>query len=157
TYDMTSGQSYNITQKAPSAFWNEEDDHNIVKPPTGVIGWTKDGASALISDNWDIWSAPVHGGQAVNLTVNGKKDKIRYRTRYSLDPEEKGIDLAAPVYIGAYGEWTKKAGIGRIENGKPGVKMLTWDDAGFGGLMKARKADVYFFTRETWKDAPDYH
>ncbi len=157
TYEMTSGQSYNITQKSPSVFWNEEDDHNIVKPPASVIGWTKDGAAALISDNWDIWSAPVHGGQAVNLTVNGKKDKIRYRTRYSLDPEEKGIDLAAPIYIGAYGEWTKKAGIGRIENGKPGVKMLTWDDAGFSGLMKARKADVYFFTRETWKDAPDYH
>ncbi|MGH9936302.1 MAG: alpha/beta hydrolase family protein, partial [Blastocatellia bacterium] len=157
THDMTSGQSYNMTQKASSVFWNEEDDHNIIKPPTNVIGWTKDGASVLLSDNWDIWNAPVHGGQAVNLTVNGKKDRIRYRTRYRLDPEEKGIDLAAPVYVGAYGEWTKKAGIGRIENGKPGVKTLTWDDAGFSGLMKAKKADVYLYTRETYQDAPDYH
>jgi acetyl esterase/lipase len=154
---MTSGQSYNITQKAASVFWNEEDDHNIIKPPTNVIGWTKDGVSVLLSDMWDIWNAPVHGGQAVNLTVNGKKDRIRYRTRYRLDPEEKGVDLAAPVYIGAYGEWTKKAGIGRVENGKPGIKTLVWDDAAYSGLIKAKKSDVYFFTRETCKDAPDYH
>jgi dipeptidyl aminopeptidase/acylaminoacyl peptidase len=157
TYDMASGQSYNITQKAESVFWNEEDDHNIVKPPTNVIGWAKDGASVLLSDNWDIWSAPVHGGQAINLTVNGKKDKIRYRARFRLDPEEKGIDLNEPVYVGAYGEWTKKAGIGRIEGGKPGVKSLLWDDAGFSGLMKAKSANVYLYTHETYQDAPDYY
>jgi dipeptidyl aminopeptidase/acylaminoacyl peptidase len=156
-YDLATGQSHNLTQKVPAVFWNQEDDHNIVKPPTGFLGWTKDSASVLLSDNWDIWNVPVNGGQGVNLTVNGKKDGIRYRQRYRLDPEEKGIDLGAPVYLSVYGEWTKKGGIGRLENGKPGVKLLVWDDAAFGGLTKAEKADVYFFTRETYKDAPDYH
>lgn len=156
TFNMATGQSLNITKDIPSVFWNQEDDHNIVKPPTAVIGWTKDSASVLISDNWDIWNVPAKGGQATNLTTNGKKDKIRYRQRFSIDPEEKGIDLAAPVYVGVYGEWTKKAGIGRIENGKPGVKMLAWDDAAFGGLMKARKADAWFYTRETPSEAPSY-
>ena len=55
----------------------------------------------LLSDGWDIWKVPVEGGAAVNLTVNGKKDKIRYRARFRLDPEEKGIDLTAPVYVPA--------------------------------------------------------
>ena len=85
----------------------------------------------------------------MNLTVNGKKDSIRYRTRFRLDPEEKGIDLAEPVYVGAYGEWTKKGGIGMIEPGKPGVRMLQWDDARYATLLKAKKADVYLYTRET--------
>ena len=62
-----------------------------------------------------------------NLTVNGKKDGIRYRRRFALDPEEKGIDLTKPLYVTVYGEWTKKAGIGRIDPGKPGV-----DDAAAG-------------------------
>ena len=155
-YDMASGQATNITKNIPSVFWDQDDDHNVVKPPTNLIGWTKDGASALITDDWDIWNVPVNGGQATNLTVNGKKDKIRYQSRYRIDPEEKGIDLAAPMYLRAYGEWTKKAGIGLISNGKPGVKMLTWDDASFGGLMKAKKADVWFYTRETHADAPNY-
>lgn len=156
-YDMASGQATNITKNVPSVFWDQDDDHNVVKPPTNIIGWTKDGASVLISDEWDIWNVPVNGGQAINLTMNGKKEKIRYQSRYRIDPEEKGIDLTAPMYVRVYGEWTKKAGIGLIANGKPGVKMLTWDDAGFGGLMKAKKADTWFYTRETQADAPDYY
>ncbi|HMV85384.1 MAG TPA: prolyl oligopeptidase family serine peptidase [Blastocatellia bacterium] len=157
TYDVAAGKSYKITEKVPSVFWDQEDDHNVSKPPTNVIGWTKDGASVLLTDDWDIWNVPVHGGNAVNLTANGKKDKIRYQARYRIDPEEKGIDLSQPVYLRVYGEWTKKAGIGRIDGGKPGVKMLQWDDAGFGGVMKAKKADVWLYTRETHQDAPSYY
>jgi dipeptidyl aminopeptidase/acylaminoacyl peptidase len=155
-YDLATGQSANLTAKVPAVFYNNEDDHNVVKPPRFPLGWTKESKSVLISDGWDIWNIPVRGGQAVNLTVNGKKDGIRYRNRYQLDPDEKGVDLNAPIYLGVYGEWTKKAGIGRIEGGKTGAKMLSWDDALFGGLTKAKKADVYFYTRETYKDYPDY-
>ncbi len=157
TYDLASGQSTNITAKVPATFWNEEDDHNVVKPPTFPLGWAKDGKSVLLSDGWDLWNVPTRGGNAVNLTVNGKKDKIRYQTRYRLDPDEKGIDLAQPMYVRAYGEWTKKMGVARIENGKPGAKMLMWDDASYGALLKAKNADSYLFTRETYQDAPDYY
>jgi dipeptidyl aminopeptidase/acylaminoacyl peptidase len=157
TYDMASGKSYNITEKVPTSFIDTEDDHNVVKPPTNIIGWTKDGASVLLSDDWDIWNVPVHGGQATNLTVNGKKDRIRYQTRFRIDPEEKGIDLSQPVYVRTYGEWTKKSGIARIDGGKAGAKMLQWGDAGFGSVMKAKKADVWLYTRETYQDAPSYY
>ncbi len=157
TYDLATGQTQNLTAKVPAVFWNEEDDHNVVKPPTFPLGWTKDSKAVLLTDNWDIWQVPARGaGQAVNLTVNGKRDKIRYQTRYRLDPEEKGIDLAQPLYVRAYGEWTKKAGIARIEPGKPGAKPLMWDDASYGTLVKAKAADAYFFTRETPQDGPEY-
>ncbi|HET9533566.1 MAG TPA: prolyl oligopeptidase family serine peptidase [Blastocatellia bacterium] len=155
TYDMTTGRSYNITEKVPSVFYNTEDDHNISKPPRFPIGWAKGGVSVLLSDGWDIWNVPVHGGQATNLTANGKKDQVRYRTRYRIDPEEKGIDTSKPIYVGMYGEWTKKSGIARIENGK--VTPLLWDDAGFGGLIKAKNADRYLYTRENFETYPDYY
>ncbi|HWP43132.1 MAG TPA: prolyl oligopeptidase family serine peptidase, partial [Blastocatellia bacterium] len=155
TYDMRSGRSYNITEKVPSVFYNTEDDHNIAKPPRRPIGWAKDGVSVLLSDGWDIWNVPVHGGQGTNLTGNGKKDQIRYRTRYRLDPEEKGIDLARPIYVGMYGEWTKKAGIARIENGK--LTPLLWDDAAFDSLLKAKNADTYLYTKENFETYSDYY
>lgn len=154
-YDMASGQSMNITQKVPSVFYNNEDDHNVVKPPRFPIGWTKDSNSVLLSDGWDMWNVSVNGGQSVNLTSNGKKDQLRYRTRFRLDPEEKGIDISKPLYVGVYGEWTKKSGIARVENGK--VTNLLWDDAAFGNLIKARNADKYFYTRETGETYPDYY
>lgn len=156
TYESATGKSYNITAKIPATFWDEEDDHNVVKPPHRPIGWAKDSSAVLLSDGWDIWKAPVHGGPGVNLTVNGKKDKIRYRSRYRLDPDEKGIDLSEPIYVNAYGEWTKKDGIAVIEPNRT-AKMLMWGDALYTTLMKARRADVYLYTRESVSEFPDYH
>jgi dipeptidyl aminopeptidase/acylaminoacyl peptidase len=155
TYDMATGKSVNITKNVPASFVNEDNDTNVVKPPDFPIGWTKDGLSVLLSDGWDIWNVPAVGGKGVNLTVNGFKDQIRYRTRYRLDPEEKGIDLAQPQYVGMYGEWTKKAGILRLDKSKPAPTVLLWDDCGFGALIKAKKADIYVYSLDTFKDYQD--
>lgn len=156
TFEVATRKSYNITAKASTGFIDTEDDHNLKKPPTEVIGWAKDSSAVLLSDNWDVWMVPVHGGAAVNLTGNGRKEGIRYTTRFRLDPEEKGIDLSQPIYMRAYGERTKKGGIGRIEAAKPGVKMLAWDEAHYATMLKAKNADTYLFTRETTAEFPNF-
>ena len=156
-YDMATGQSRNITASVPASFVNVEDDHNIVDPPRNPWGFSSDSRHVVLSDGFDIWQVPVAQGTAVNLTVNGTKDGIRYRSRFVLDPEERGIDLSKPLHVDVYGEWTKKHGFGRIEPGKPGVKTLTWDDASFGRLMKAKKADVIVYSKETRADTPNFY
>ncbi|HTB13045.1 MAG TPA: prolyl oligopeptidase family serine peptidase [Bryobacteraceae bacterium] len=156
TYEAATGQTYNITKQIPATFWDTEDDHNVVKPPHRPIGWAKDSSAVLLTDGWDIWKAPAHGGAGLNLTVNGKKDKIRYRSRYRLDPDEKGIDLAQPIYVNSYGEWTKKAGVAVIAPGAT-AQSLVFDDASYGTLMKAKRANVFLYTRETVSEYPDYH
>lgn len=155
TYEFATGKTYPITKGVPADFINEDDDRNVKNPPDYPVGWSEDGLFALLSDGWDIWKVPVHGGTAVNLTINGRKDAVRYRGLSSLDPDDKGINLAKPLYLSLYGEWTKKAGIGRLEKGQPGVKVLLWDDAGFGLPTKARRAEVYAYSRDTIKDYPD--
>lgn len=156
SYEFSTGQSINVTKDTPASFIDTEDDHNVVDPPIRPIGWSEDGQFMLLSDNWDIWKIPVKGGTGVNLTGNGKKDAIRYQRYIRLDPEEEGIDLSRPLYISTYGEWTKKAGIAIVDAQKPGSKMLFWDDA-FYSLMKAEDADTYLYTRQTYKDYPDYY
>ena len=159
-YSMTSGQTRNITQGAPVAFIDTENDTNVVKPPTQSIGWTKGGKSVLINDNWDIWQVPVEGGSFVNLTVNGGKEGIRYQRRFaleSLDERGEGIDLSKPQYFSVYGEWTKKGGIGRLDPGKPGLQMVLSGDASFSRLSKAEKADVLLYTRETATEPADFY
>ncbi|MGE5359132.1 MAG: alpha/beta hydrolase family protein, partial [Bacteroidales bacterium] len=74
-----------------------------------------------------------------------------------LDPEEKGWDLSAPRYVDMFGESTKKAGVGRLDPAKPGVQSLQFDDASFSRVMKAKTADTYLYTRETYKDPADYY
>jgi dipeptidyl aminopeptidase/acylaminoacyl peptidase len=160
-YSMETGQIRNITQTVPASFIDTENDTNVVKPPTGVIGWVSDSRSVLLHDNWDVWHVPVtEGVPAVNLTVNGRKDSVRYQNRFAIEPpqdRDKGIDLSKPLYFRAYGEWTKKGGIARINPGKPGVDMLFWGDAAYTRLTKAKNADRFIYTRETVGDPADYY
>jgi dipeptidyl aminopeptidase/acylaminoacyl peptidase len=155
--DLTSGQSTNLTGKVDTAFWDTEDDHNVVKPPLPPLGWTSDSEHVLLSDGWDIWKISAKGGAAANLTVNGRKEKIRYQTRLRLDPEEKGIISTQPIYVRTYGEWTKQAGIARIDPNHTGPHVLRWDDAVYGGMLKARRAEVYLFARETFSEPPTWY
>jgi dipeptidyl aminopeptidase/acylaminoacyl peptidase len=153
-FDAATGASRNITQGVPTSFIDTEDDHNIVDPPTNVVGWTSDNAAVLISDRWDIWKISVAAGEpAVNLTVNGRKDAIRYQQRVRIDPDERGIDLAKPQYFSAMSEWTKRGGYGVLEPGKAGLTMLVWEDAAVGRLAKAEKSDVWMYSRETPTEA----
>ncbi len=134
---------------------NVEDDHNVDRPPVPALGWAADNAHVLLRDNWDIWVASAAGGPVTNLTVNGRKDGIRYRTRVVIDPDEKGIDLKQPLYLNLYGERTKKEGLGRIQPGKAGVQVLAWDDAAYD-FTRAKTADTWVYTRQTNVEFPDY-
>jgi dienelactone hydrolase len=155
-YDMASGSARVITEGAPVSFVNTEDDHNMDRPPVAPLGWAKDGSAVLLSDNWDIWRVPVRGsGSAVNLTTNGRETGVRYQRRVVIDPDERGIDLARPLYITMYGERTKKEGLAVVHAAKPGATSLVWDDAKFA-FTRARNADTWVFTRQTVKDFPDY-
>jgi dipeptidyl aminopeptidase/acylaminoacyl peptidase len=156
-FDAATGQATNLTQAVPTSFVDGRDDHNVVKPPTPALGWTKDSGSVLLSDGWDLWLVPVAGGNAVNLTVTGRKEQVRYQRRLVLDRDEIGLDPAKPMLVAYQGEWTKKNGIARVHPGKPGAEPLLWDDATFSRVIKAKDADVYVYSRETHNQPPDLH
>jgi dipeptidyl aminopeptidase/acylaminoacyl peptidase len=101
----------------------------------------------------------------VNLTGNGKKDQIRYRginTTWTLPAGPRragalqaGIDLAKPLYISTYGEWTKKEGVSRVEPNKAGATPIFFEPASFA-VQKARDAETYVMTRQTFNEYPNY-
>jgi len=160
-YDMASGTSANVTARVPTSFINTEDDHNLDRPPVPLVGWSRDSQNLLLSDNWDLWKVPISGGGAINLTADGKRDAIRYRRPVNLDamadPTLRGFDLSKPVYLDAYGEWTKKDGMAVIEPGQPGARRIEFDDASYAGLEKAKNAPVYLYTRQTADDPPEFY
>ena len=173
--DVATGEKRNVTKAVPMSFVNDEDDHNnLVPPPRRPFGWAKDGSAVLLNDGWDVWKVPVRGaGQAMNLSVDGRRNQVRYQRLYAFPapgrrrgavasspfgapPPADGIDLSKPIYFATYGEWTKKEGISRVDPIKGGATSLVFDDAALN-VTKARDADVFVYTRQTATQYPDYY
>ncbi|MEZ6143513.1 MAG: prolyl oligopeptidase family serine peptidase [Zavarzinella sp.] len=154
-YSFAGKKSVNITKASTTSFINTEDDHNVDRPPTRFMGWAKDGQSVFISDNWDIWQIPVTGDAGTNLTVNGKKDGIRYQSILDLNPESEGIDPAQPIYFPYVVQKTKKNGYVRRLPGSATLTTIVEGDADFTRLAKAKNADLFTYQKTTAIDSPN--
>jgi len=147
-------------------FVNHDYDMVDEAPAWGVGGWTKDG-TVLLYTKWDVWQVPLGGkGKAVDLTDSvGTAQQIQFRvvnlerapgfgrfrrgggTQSFVDPKD--------LLLSAYGEWTKKSGYYRAVPGKA-PRPLLYDDEMIGDLQKATDADRAVFTRQTFREFPDY-
>lgn len=155
-YNIESGVTSNLSETAPVSFVNEDDDHPYEKPAYGVTGWTKDGTAVLVNHKFDIWSLPLNGGNAKNITGGmGENEQIRFRY-VSTDREERFIDTSKPLLLSAYGEWTKKSGYYSLSIGDVPQKFI-FDDKNIGRVTKAKYADKFMFTMQTFVDFPDYY
>jgi len=155
-YDFEKGTTKNISAEAPVVFVNEEDDHPDEKPPFGLAGWTKDGKSVIVNHKHDLWLLPLDGKNPTNICKDlGNKEEIRFRY-VQLDPEEKFIDIANPLLLTAYGEWSKKSGYYSLKVGDAPQKLI-FADKSFGLPRKAKKADKILYTIETFVDFPDLY
>jgi dipeptidyl aminopeptidase/acylaminoacyl peptidase len=133
----------------------------------GSLSWTSDGGAALFAGHYvtppnDIWKLPLDGGAAVNLTRGiGEAQQIRFSLPALWG---KGVDLSGPIILYAHGLRTKKSGFWRLEPGRA-PRPLLWEDrlVGYdnglrvnGMFQQAKGADRILFSRETFREYPDY-
>ena len=162
-YNLDSGRAKNLTKKAPVSFVNAQWDYPTEKPSYGISGWARDGKGIILQHRYDLWLQPLSGKKAVNLTGGvGAENEIRLRY-IKLDREEKFIDLSKPHILSAYGQWTKKAGfykLGAYDSEFASISKaepLIYVDKSFGRLRKAKNADRYMVTIESFTECPDYY
>jgi dipeptidyl aminopeptidase/acylaminoacyl peptidase len=162
-YDLDAGAARALGNGTTVSFVDTEDDHPGSKPSFGIAGYTSDGKAAIAQHKYDLWLLPLDGSSPKNLTNGlGTRNEIRFRyvRTEPVDltlPRAAGprgtIDLARPITLSAYGQWTKKAGFYQLKNGE--LEELLYEDASFSAPEKAAKADTYLFTRQTFVDFPD--
>ncbi|MEP6764864.1 MAG: hypothetical protein ABJB66_11160, partial [Gemmatimonadaceae bacterium] len=125
-YNLETCAKINLDLIAGRNFVDVGDDHPYEKPTYGTAGWSKDGKSVLLYDDFDIWNVPLEGGKGVNLTGGmGAKEQIHFKL-VRLDraggggggrggrggggggaanqDEDEGVDLSQPITVSAYGE-----------------------------------------------------
>ncbi len=157
---IPSGAQVNLTAKLPVHFWNEEEDTPGTPGPFGVAGWTKDDKYVLLYDHYDVWQIAPDGSSAVNLTQGlGRKGKVEFRyVKLDKDPEDKTIDPAQPLLLRAEDTLTRESGFytARI-GGQDQPHRLLYAAKDFGPPIKAKDADVYALTAQTFADYPNLY
>lgn len=141
----------NITKNIKASFANLESDATVKqKPPFGVGGWTQDDKAVLLYDKFDIWKIAPDGSSAIRLT-DGLNEQVRHRIVAGLNPDVDYIEQ--PIYTSLFGIWSKKSGYARIN--ADGKEMhLIYADRAVSRLVKAKAADVYAYSSETFEESP---
>ncbi len=156
TITVASGKTVNLTARLPAKFFDEENDTPSTPGAYGQGGWTKDDKAVLLYDHYDVWQVTPDGSSAVNLTQGaGRAGKLEMRV-VTLDREAKTLDPAKPLLLRAENSETHDSGFFTTKiDAKSAPQKLVLEAKDFGQPMKAKDADVYVLTAQTYTQFPD--
>jgi dipeptidyl aminopeptidase/acylaminoacyl peptidase len=157
TISVPDGKKVNLTASLGVKFFNEDTDTPSIPGAYGSAGWTKDGSAVLVYDRFDIWRISPDGTGAKDITAGyGRGHDIRLRyVRTETDTRERWIDPAKPLLLSGENMTTYDQGFfrGSVDGGEP--KQLVMAAKSFSAPVKAKDADVYLLTGQTFNEFPD--
>lgn len=158
THEIAAGRTTRVTARTPGVRWDQETwDTPSLPAPYGIAGWTAGDRSMLVYDRYDVWELDPQGRRPARVVTDsvGRRGRMALRM-VDLDPEERSIDPARPLYFQALADETKAGGFWRddLRTNAPPTRLVM-EDRRFGSLRRARDADVFLFTRQTVQEFPD--
>ena len=158
TIALAEGKQYRLTTPESFPAWDEENDVPDYPYAHGAAGWTANDQNLLIYDRYDIWKFdPTAATSPINLTVNGRKEKLSYRLE-QLDKEARFIDLGKLQLLKGFNEATKGYGFYNARLSAPASpKTLLAGNYMLRSINKAKNTDDVIYTMETFQQYPDIH
>ena len=158
TIALAEGKRYRLTTPESFPAWDEENDVPDYPYAHGAAGWTANDQNLLIYDRYDIWKFdPTAATPPINLTVNGRKEKLSYRLE-QLDKEARFIDLGKLQLLKGFNETTKGYGFYNARLSAPAApKTLLAGNYMLRSINKAKNTDDVIYTMETFQQYPDIH
>ncbi|MDF1505649.1 prolyl oligopeptidase family serine peptidase, partial [Roseisolibacter sp. H3M3-2] len=158
SFDARTGKTAELTKPLAGVRFDQETWDTPSEPaPWGVAGWTTGDRALLLNARYDVWEVDPAGARAPRVVT----DSVGVRTRtvfrlVDLDREDRFVDPAQPLLLSAFQDSSKAAGFYRDRLDAAGApERIVMADARFGAPLKARGADVYAVTRQTYAEAPD--
>ena len=158
TLSLADGKKVQLTTPRTFTAWDEDNDVPDYPGAHGAAGWTENDGNLLIYDRYDIWKFdPAVAQEPINLTVNGRKNRISYRL-VNLDREERFIDLSKPQLLKGFNEATKGNGYYSARlSASSAPKELLAGNYMLRNISKAKNTDHVIYTMETFQQYPDIH
>ncbi len=157
-YEISTGNTVNISEKIPFPVWDETDDHPSVRESYGDASWTEGDDRLLIYDRFDIWSVDPKGqAEPVCITKGyGRENdlKIRYVNTHGRDRRflKKG-DL---MTLSLFNYKDKRNGLASMKYGvsqKP--ENVVVDTLSFTEIRQALDAPSFSFIEANFSVMPN--
>lgn len=158
TLSLADGKKVRLTTPHTFTAWDEDNDVPDYPNAYGAAGWTENDESLLIYDRYDIWKFdPAVAKEPINLTVNGRKNRIIYRL-VNLDKEERFIDLSKQQLLKGFNEITKGYGYYNARlSASAAPKELLAGNYMLRNIAKAKNTEELIYTMETFDRYPDIY
>ena len=159
-YDIDKKSTTQLNKGLAVKFTDEEFDMPDYPNSYGLEGFTDKDFSVIIKDRYDLWEFFLDGKTAPKNITNGfgRKNKISFDT-YQLDKDIRSFNRNAEMYLFAFNEENKQSGIfkTKILSAKNPELLQMGDFYGYRNLVKAKNAEVYSYTKETYQEAPNVY
>ncbi|HZX10622.1 MAG TPA: prolyl oligopeptidase family serine peptidase, partial [Acidobacteriota bacterium] len=154
-FDTSTHETRNLTQDIKVPFYDEDHDYPSKVPGYGVAGWLEQDKAVLIYDKYDIWKFPTSQGEPESITAGFGRDHDYTFRIIDLDPEKEAIASDEKLLLSAYHNYEKNWGFYRARPDQTGVKKLLEEEKKFSFHAKAKEADIFLYTRESYREFPD--
>jgi len=168
SYDVEKNTTAQLNIDLPVSFADEDNDVPDEPNSYGIAGWGKGDAEIYISDKYDIWAFRPDGSER-RLVTNGAGRNQQITFRYLDFEEESGggfwrnrkppvIDTDRTAVLSAFDHTTKENGwytTNMRRNRDP--KKIVMGPHRYSAAKKAKNADRYIFTKESYIASPDLY
>jgi dipeptidyl aminopeptidase/acylaminoacyl peptidase len=158
SYAIASGKTTDLTSALKSVHFEQENWDIPSNPaPWGVAAWTTDDRSVLLYSRYDVWEVDPTGVRPARVITDSVGVRGHIQLRYvRLDPDERALDPNATILLSAFDDNSKAAGFYRDQLGVTRApERIVMADFRFGNPTKARRADRFLVTRQTFRDFPN--
>lgn len=154
-FDNKRNKKFNLTEKLPVSFSDEDHDYPSKTPGYGIAGWLEDDNGILVYDKFDIWLLQKDGQDGQCLTCDvGRPNSLKFRIN-TLDKDNEYIAEAQTLLLTSYNDDRKNYGFYSLNLQTNKLVKLLEEKKKFSFIGKAEKADTIIFSRQDYNEFPD--
>ncbi|MDQ6609233.1 MAG: prolyl oligopeptidase family serine peptidase, partial [Bacteroidota bacterium] len=122
--------------------------------PYGIMGWQEGDSAVYVYDRYDVWKVDPKTGNATSLNIGNRKNKISARY-IKVNPDERFVSANQEMFFKLVNQINKQSEI-RIEKKGQLVNVEVMAPANYSILQKAKNANAFLFTKETYSSSDLY-
>lgn len=155
-YNVKTKKTTNVTAKIDIPFEDEDHDYPRKVNSYGFGGWINGSESFLIYDKFDIWKFSTSTVKGKNITKGeGRKNHLQFRV-VKLDKKSNWFNADQELLIRAYSDNKKYTTVYKLNLENNELEALAENYKKFTIRAKAEKNNKVIFTRESYREYPDF-